>query len=137
MRYNLDETILFPFPPSVNTLYFQGPKHGQKFLSKKGKEYKKMLQAMYSDDDRVPYDGPVAVEIELGVPDKRARDLDNHFKALLDGLVDLNYIKDDSQVVHINGRFAPKHAVLNKGYAIIRVVSTSEIYLFANLFYKG
>lgn len=89
--------FIFPFPPSVNALYSQGPKHGQKFLSKKGKEYKQRLLKLYANDDE-PLKGPLRVRIELFPPDKRDRDLDNYIKPTLDGLTYLNIIEDDRQI---------------------------------------
>jgi crossover junction endodeoxyribonuclease RusA len=44
------------------------------------------------------YAGRLAVEIEAHVPDKRKRDLDNLFKAVLDSLTHAGVWADDSQI---------------------------------------
>ena len=44
------------------------------------------------------YAGPVAVEIEAHMPDKRRRDLDNLLKGLFDALTHAGVWMDDSQV---------------------------------------
>lgn len=51
------------------------------------------------------YSGPVAMEILLGRPDKRRRDLDGCAKALLDRLTGFAYL-DDSQVVDLRLKWA-------------------------------
>lgn len=117
---------LFCWPPSVNTLYFQGKSHGQKFLSKKGKEYKKMLHHMYADDDIIKFTDPVSVKITLVPPDKRIRDIDNYNKAILDGLVDLGIIEDDSQIKHLDVQMLEPAIDYKKGCAIIQIMKHSK-----------
>jgi crossover junction endodeoxyribonuclease RusA len=122
--------LIFPYPPSVNTLYFQGPKHGQKFLSKKGKEYKQKLHYLYADDERKPLECPIEVTILLIAPDRRERDIDNYSKALLDGLTDLKYIIDDSQIIDIHITKVDKLEKYNKGLAMIQIRDyTQRIYI--------
>lgn len=128
MSYIQSEYV-FPFPPSVNTLYFQGPKHGQKFLSKKGKEYKSTIRELYLDDDRKPMSGYLEVYIDLLLPDLRKRDIDNYEKAVLDSLVEINAIEDDSQVKKITVIDRGKCSDISKGVAIISInqISYNEI----------
>lgn len=93
--------VEMPFPPSVNSMYMQGKNHGQKFPTKKLKEFQKEVTAQFSDDDREPYFDFVIVNLILYPPDKRTRDIDNYIKAPLDMLTKLRYIADDSQIVNL------------------------------------
>ena len=84
-----------PWPPSANS-YWQhrvaGIKarrpHVQTFIGKKGVMYRANLQTLLADLGR-PLEtmtGRLAVTIEGQPPDRRARDLDNILKSLLDAL---------------------------------------------------
>lgn len=114
-------TLVFPFPPSVNTMYMQGKNHGQKFPTKKTKEYKKAVASLHANFDKEPMKGHVQVTTVLVPPDTRARDVDNYQKALLDGLTDLKVFEDDSQIRQINAYMLQKDTDYNKGYAIVTV----------------
>lgn len=118
-----DETtqFIFPFPPSVNTMYFQGKNHGQKFASGKAKAYKKMLQTLHADPERVPILGHLHVTTLLVPPTTNRRDIDNFQKALLDGLTELNIIGDDSQIVELNTKILQKIPRYNRGFAVITI----------------
>jgi crossover junction endodeoxyribonuclease RusA len=112
-------TLIFPWPPSVNSLYMQGKTHGQKFLTKKGKEYKRALHDLYSDDERYPFTVPIKISMDLIPPDSRNRDSDNYVKAVFDGLTQLGYIEDDSQIKQHTVNMWVKHPDFNKGLVII------------------
>lgn len=82
-------TLTLPFPPSVNSLFGGGSKQ-QRFPSKKYKEWQKSCPEL-------PKLGMMYVHANLGFyfPDARARDLDNHTKAVFDYLVKHGVIVDD------------------------------------------
>lgn len=122
--------FIFPFPPSVNTMFFQGKNHGQKFLSKRAKEYKQALQALYADVARVPMHGDLEVQLYLVPPDARRRDVDNYLKAVLDGLTELNIIEDDSQIGMLNVRMLNKITRYNRGFVIVQVLSLENEFEF-------
>ena len=54
--------------------------------------------------------GHVQVFLTITPRDKRTADVDSYWKALLDGLVKANVIKDDKQVVHHAGERMPNPA---------------------------
>lgn len=112
---------IFPFPPSVNSLYFQGKTHGQKFLSKKGREYKKMLFDLYSNDDLNPITEDIIANIVIIPPDNRIRDLDNYIKPILDGLKYLEVIQDDSQIKTLTTSIVPPIPKYNKGFVLVQL----------------
>jgi len=94
---------------SVNQAYPTG-KHGRRFLSPKGKEFKKIvadtllyeynekLEKIKSETGKEKY----CVEIVFCFKDKRRRDVDDYFKLLIDSLTDVVW-KDDSQIVKLCG----------------------------------
>lgn len=87
--------IRLPFPPSVNTIYRNVPGKGRVKTGKyKAWCEEAALRAGYVE----PIHGFVKLDIILGKPDKRKRDLDNYLKATLDFLVDYQVIDDDSYV---------------------------------------
>lgn len=115
------EVLVMPWPPSVNSLYMQGPKHGQKFLTKKGKEFKTLVHALYADSEREAIEGPLQVSLMFIPPDSRQRDLDNYIKATLDQLTYLNFIDDDSQIEVLAVSRAGKSDKLNKGAVLVTI----------------
>lgn len=89
--------IIFPWPPSVNGLYYQGRNHKQKFLSQAGKKFRKQIEAIYGTD-REPIAKDTFLVIDLFPPDRRKRDIDNYSKAVLDNLVNCKFLRDDSYI---------------------------------------
>lgn len=116
-----DHWILLPFPPSVNTLYFQGPRHGQKFLSKKGKEYKAKAIELLANDYREPLTYNLKATYYFIPPDARTRDADNYIKAPSDALTASNFIEDDSQIRSFSATMLSKQLEYKKGMTIIHL----------------
>lgn len=83
-----------PFPPSLNSYYrtFKG----RMLVSKKGRKYRHDVVTLANTKKTLL--GRLAVSIVLCPPDKRRRDLDNNFKAVLDALAYAGIYKDDSQI---------------------------------------
>lgn len=93
--------INLPWPPSVNTYWrsiMKGPLAGRVLLSEKGREYRKLV-AKAVIEQRVPTaTGKLAVWIHAMPPDRRARDLDNLPKGVLDSLKEAGVYRDDCDI---------------------------------------
>lgn len=100
-------TITLPWPPSVNHYWrhrIAGPK-GKQFIqiyiSGEGKAYRESV--MDAVLRRWPGQAPsltsrLAVKLTIMLPDRRARDLDNLGKAVLDSLTHSGVYQDDSLI---------------------------------------
>ena len=82
--------IILPIPPSVNSL-FGGGSRQKRFKSKK-------YVAWINSCPTIPANQHTNIGLcyAFYMPDNRARDLDNHAKAVSDYLVANKFIKDDS-----------------------------------------
>ena len=98
MRIDLD------YPPTTNTMYPTG-KNGKRRLSEKGRQYRNSVLACVLEQHGVfkPLEGNLKITIGLIPPDRRKRDLDNCFKAILDSLGYANCFLDDRQIKEIHG----------------------------------
>ncbi len=98
-------SLVLPWPPSVNA-YKMPVRMGKQLvlvLTKRAREYRlEVASAIAQQLGRrravVCYETPVQVDIELRAPDRRARDIDNHAKCVLDALVAASILKDDKLV---------------------------------------
>ncbi len=99
--------IVLAWPPSVNHYYTIA--RGRKILSSKGRSYKIQSSVdMLRQKTPRSHKGPYAVFIRAYPPDKRRRDLDNCFKAVLDSLTDYGAIGDDGMIDDLRiQRFSP------------------------------
>jgi len=87
-----------PFPPSVNTCWRKGG--NVTYLTKKGREYRSECVAAIAETigSPAPLAGRIGVTIELTMPDRRRRDIDNHLKAPLDAIQESGLFADDEQI---------------------------------------
>lgn len=94
----MTETAFYvlPYPPSVNNAYRRTSRGVYK--TKTYRQFANDAYAACIGQPQVNFEGPVRVNIALGRPDKRKRDLDNTLKPILDFLEDYGVIQDDSQV---------------------------------------
>lgn len=84
-------TLELPYPPSVNTYWRHA--RGRHYISEKGKAYQsKVFVACLG---YLPFKKPVSIKVQVWLPDKRRRDLDNLWKVLLDSLVNAQIVADD------------------------------------------
>lgn len=96
--------IELPFPPTVNTYWRSTATSGRVkvYISDKAKKfrYEAFLAARKSKmiAGVKTYHGPLAVTIELYLPNKIKRDVDNYNKGVLDALTYDSVWNDDSQV---------------------------------------
>lgn len=92
-------TFIIPAAPSVNGLYYNAPGKGRRRTKAYGTWRNAAGWAMKSGGGQArTWDticGPVAVEIINGSP---CGDIDNRCKAVLDLLVEMRVLVDDSQV---------------------------------------
>lgn len=94
--------LTLPFPPSLNHLY--ATVRGRRVLSKAGRDYKSDVAKLVR---AAPMEGPLEVSVRVYRP-RRAGDLDNTLKCLLDSLKGIAWV-DDSQVERIHAeRFDDK-----------------------------
>jgi len=94
--------ITLPYPPSVNTYWrsrWTGT-HIRHHISHEGEKYRHAVIRALSDWDMIL--GPLALRVEVHPPDRRARDLDNVLKALLDSLEHAGVYESDSQIVDLH-----------------------------------
>ena len=89
--------VTLAWPPSVNNYYTIA--RGRKILSKNGRLYKQqaVMDMLVQKVEKRKSDS-YTVYIRAYPPDKRKRDLDNAFKAILDSLVEYGAIQDDSLI---------------------------------------
>lgn len=98
MENSFGEFLLMalPWPPSVNTYWRRGP-HST-YLSKRGREYKQQVAEKIASEGIRKMSGRLSVALSLSAPNKRAYDVDNRVKAVLDSLQDAGVFEDDEQI---------------------------------------
>ncbi len=92
--------LTLPWPPTANTYYRSVG--GTVKISEKGRAYCKAVadQVLIQRGAKL-LTGRLSVSVLANPPDKRARDLDNCFKALLDSMTKAGVWLDDAQVDHL------------------------------------
>jgi crossover junction endodeoxyribonuclease RusA len=104
-------TVTLPYPPSVNNLFINVARG--RVISKRYAAWRTDAHWTIKRTPGPRFSEPVAVEIILGKPDRRKRDLDNAIKAPLDALVEMHVITDDSLIQRIEAQWgAVKGAVI-------------------------
>jgi len=91
-------TLTLPYPPSAN-LYWRNA-HGRTHVSTSAKEYKKSVQTLCLLHRVQPLHGRLKVTIHLWRP-RKAGDLDNRIKILIDALQGAAYA-NDKQIVELH-----------------------------------
>jgi len=117
--------LRLPYPPSANR-YWRNFR-GRMVVSKEAKAYKECVSLLACGDGPLsgpdPFIGPVRVNIDVYRP-RKAGDLDNKIKILLDSIQGV-FIINDSQVHHIEARLfdEPKQHKKHKreGYVEITI----------------
>lgn len=86
--------IKLPWPPSVNHYWLA---HGKiRFIGKPGLAFRSHVKSIVGIT--TPLEGPLKMTVEVIMPDKRVRDLDNLLKAPLDALAHAGVYLNDSQI---------------------------------------
>jgi crossover junction endodeoxyribonuclease RusA len=89
--------LILPFPGSVNTLW--RAYNNRNIKSARGREYDKDAARALERQRPLPFfSKPVQIVASMGRPDKRRRDIDNHWKAAGDALVAAGVLADDSLI---------------------------------------
>lgn len=87
--------LVLPYAPTVNHYWLPNKNHSKR-ISDKGLKFRALVA--YACAGLVGVKGRVSVDIVARPPDRRKRDLDNLFKALLDALSHAGMIEDDSLI---------------------------------------
>lgn len=85
-----------PYPPSVNHYWGQAGKN--RFIGKKGKEFRVAVAEACLEAGIQTLEGRLSVHVALFPPDRRARDVDNVLKPLLDACEHAGCFVNDSQI---------------------------------------
>ena len=135
-----------PYPPSLDSLY--PTVNGRRILSKKGKEYKEELGWIVRKElpglQVIPKPNKLFCILDIYLPDRRIRDIDNVVKIVYDALTMIVY-EDD---VQIHTALQRKHPVGSDGSylgrgslsLIVGLESTFEQYLLemdTNFHFQG
>lgn len=94
--------LTLPFPPSVNHYWrhiSKGKLAGRVLISEEGRKYRDAVTDLAVEGRYTSLTGDLVVEIEVFMPDRRRRDLDNLPKAIFDALTHAGVWQDDSQIV--------------------------------------
>lgn len=86
-------SFTLPYPPTVN--HYWGSRGSRRYIKAAGKAYRMNVMAIAFEKRLRAPDGYLEIEVHAYAPDKRARDLDNLWKALLDSLVHAGVIRSD------------------------------------------
>ncbi len=99
---NEDIVLHLPWPPSVNDYYKSG-RQGQRYLGLKVREYRAaVLEAVSQQAPGLYLDDHLFMEVYLFPPDRRARDVDNGMKGLLDAITESGMWEDDKLVKQLH-----------------------------------
>ncbi|OOH89518.1 crossover junction endodeoxyribonuclease RuvA [Pasteurellaceae bacterium 15-036681] len=104
-----------PYPPTVNH-YWKHTKSGVHYVTAQGKAYQQAVGWLLKNAKK--FECKVQLFVDIYPPDKRKRDIDNIFKALLDSLTKAGVIADDSLIYKL---VAVKHEPVDKGMVRIRI----------------
>ncbi|HEV2557285.1 MAG TPA: RusA family crossover junction endodeoxyribonuclease [Microvirga sp.] len=100
---------VLPYPPSVNRLWrYAGA--GRAYLSDEGRTWKDAaawIVKAHLLKGSTPVLGPFHFHMEVGRPDRRQRDLDNLFKAVLDAAEAGGAIRNDSDAQSLFAQWVP------------------------------
>jgi crossover junction endodeoxyribonuclease RusA len=93
-------TYRLPWPPSVNNYIKRG--NNRTYMTKQGKKFRgEVCDQILGEETWGTLRGRLSVHIELTMPSKAKRDIDNHIKAVLDSLQAAGVFENDEQVDHI------------------------------------
>ena len=112
--------LSLPFPPSANTIYRRSK--WSTYLSQKGRDYKAKVAELISDYRPAinnPLHGRLSVFMAVSSPTKRAYDVDNRQKLVIDSLQDAGVFDNDEQIDYLA---IMRHPPSKGGYCTIVIV---------------
>lgn len=109
--------LLLPWPPSVNRYWLA--RGNTRFISKAGRDFRVAVAEECSQLGVASLEGRLAVHVALFPPDKRARDIDNILKALLDACEHAGCYASDSQIDELH---VIRQTVQKGGYCTILIL---------------
>lgn len=125
-KYKPSFILKLPYPPTINS-YYGTTRQGQRFIGAKGTAYRKevveILRGIPEASGTLAEDKRLQVWVEMHVPDRRKRDVDNILKCLLDSLTHANVWDDDGQIDDIRVLRAP---VIKGGYVRVHVAVKND-----------
>lgn len=122
--------ITIPFAPSVNSYWGQrvvkatkGPMAGKyiavPFLTDKARQFREDVMKLAIGRKCVSSGSAIAVHVMVYPPDRRARDLDNLSKGILDALVHAKILRDDVDIWDL--RFTRQSLSSPPGRIVVRI----------------
>lgn len=117
--------IKLPFPPSVNHYWGSrvAGKRVMQYIAAKGKKFREDVLEAVSELDHETITDRLHVTVELYMPDRRRRDIDNYLKALLDSLMYAKLIEDDSQIDKLT---VTRNEIIKNGYVVVTIQTIKE-----------
>ena len=131
--------IDLPYPPSVNNYWHQrvmtikGRAMATMYVSEVGKQFREsVVGAVLQRVGKLPNPemGRIGVEIVLHAPDRRARDIDNVVKPLLDAITAAKVWGDDSQIDRLSVQRGEICRTNPRAEVLISVLAPAEKGLF-------
>ena len=118
-----------PLPPTANTYYRRVGTYT--VISAKGLAYRKAVgseigRSFWGGTKQFPLKGPLKIIATFHRPDLRRRDLDNLQKSLYDSLTHAGIYEDDSQIEHLDVKFAPLPLTDKRGTVEITIETFDE-----------
>ncbi|MEX1232512.1 MAG: RusA family crossover junction endodeoxyribonuclease [Planctomycetaceae bacterium] len=105
-----------PFPPSIN--HYWRRVGSRTLISRSGRAFRQSVCDLLSERQVRPLDGPLAVTVDVYLPDDCCRDLDNLSKSLLDALEHGHAFHDDHQIETLT---LHKRAIEPPGRAVVTI----------------
>ncbi len=115
-------TLTLPWPPSNNT-YFRNV-GGKVLISARGRQYRKQVANVVFIQRARHMAGRFAVLMDAYPPDRRARDLDNLPKAVLDSITHAGIWQDDALVDDLRIR---RMDVVKGGRFVVRITVLEDL----------
>ena len=114
-------SLHLPYPPSVN--HYWGTSGKQRFIGKKGKEFRQAVAEVCLDLQLSTLDSRLSVHVAIWPPDNRKRDVDNVLKPLLDAMEHAGVYENDSQIDELH---IIRHHTLKGGACSVVLVPISQ-----------
>lgn len=118
-------TLVLPWPPSVNAHLHSAGKGLRLRNTPRWRAYlDQVVAAVLAQWTGAPFWSlPVVLSLDYHPPDAGPRDLDNHLKALIDGLTKAQVWCDDQQVREIHARWG---AVANPAHVVVTITQRGD-----------